>query len=235
MGWATRRRTVQARFICASKYKRPFTLIGEDHFHQILHNMACYSAPFHNEDGTEIIGTISLMTHKEYAHPHLYALLCTMADSLEREIVTRKRIAQLQTLNQVLLRTNHYGVIITDAKGRILEMNQHSLRLLYSEGSDKDRDKYINRSVFDLKPIGEYYERVIYQQEICIGKELSLEISGSLNHYILDVQPAYDRGGETHAGRRFSSRYYGDETNRGSAEEYGEADICRPGCRKHRP
>ncbi|MGG3283433.1 ATP-binding protein [Paenibacillus solani] len=177
------------------QYKRPFTLIGEDHFHQILHRMACYSAPFHNEDGTEIIGTISLMTHKEYAHPHLYALLCTMADSLEREIVTRKQNTQLQTLNQVLLRTNHYGVIITDAKGRILELNQHSLRLLYPEGSDKDRDKYVNRSVFDLKPIGEYYERVIYEQEICIGKELSFEISGSLNHYILDVQPAYDREG----------------------------------------
>lgn len=182
-------------YLCL-KYKRPFTLIGEDHFHQFLHRMACYSAPFHNENGTEIIGTISLMTHKEFAHPHLHALLCTMADSLEREMVTRKQNTQLQTLNQVLLRTNHFGVIITDAKGRILEMNQHSLRLLYPESSDNNSDCYVNRSVFNLKPIGEYYERVIYGQEICIGKELSLEISGSVHHYILDVQPAYDREGE---------------------------------------
>ena len=28
------------------RYERPFTLIGEDHFHHILHRMACYSAPF---------------------------------------------------------------------------------------------------------------------------------------------------------------------------------------------
>ncbi|AWP29891.1 PAS domain-containing sensor histidine kinase [Paenibacillus glucanolyticus] len=177
-------------------YKRPFTLIGEDHFHQILHGMACYSAPFHGESGKEIIGTISLMTNKEFVHPHLHALLCTMADSLEREMVTRKQNTQLQTLNQVLLGTNHYGVIITDAQGQILEMNEHCLSLLCPDRSDRDRSNYVSRSVFGIKPIGEYYERVIQRQEVCIGEELSLEISGNVNHYILDVQPAYDRKGQ---------------------------------------
>ncbi|SEL48586.1 Signal transduction histidine kinase [Paenibacillus sp. cl141a] len=175
------------------RYKRPFTLIGEDHFHHILHRMACYSAPFHGEDGKAIIGTISLMTNKEFVHPHLYALLCTMADSLEREMVTRKQNTQLQTLNQVLLGTKHYGVIITDAEGQILQMNETSLCLLCPDAGDRDRTKYVGRPVFGIKPIGEYYERVIYEQEICIGEELSLEISGSMHHYILDVQPVYDR------------------------------------------
>ncbi|MCV4233978.1 ATP-binding protein [Virgibacillus sp. LDC1] len=178
------------------RYERPFTLIGEDHFHHILHRMACYSAPFHGEDGKVIVGTISLMTNREFVHPHLHALLCTMADSLEREMVTRKQNTQLQTLNQVLLGTNHYGVIITDAKGQILEMNETSLSLLCPDDSTRNRTRYVGRTVFGIKPIGEYYERVIHRQQICIGEELSLEISGTMNHYILDVQPAYGREGQ---------------------------------------
>ena len=55
-------------------------------------------------------------------------------------MVTRKQNTQVQTLNQVLLGTNHYGVIITDAKGQILEMNETSLSLLCPDGgSDRRR------------------------------------------------------------------------------------------------
>ena len=82
---------------------------------------------------------------------------------------------RLQTLNQVLLGTNHYGVIITDAKGQILEMNETSLSLLCPDGgSDRRRTQYVGRSVFGIKPIGEYYERVIHRRQIASEKSFRL-------------------------------------------------------------
>ncbi|WP_223260701.1 hypothetical protein [Paenibacillus ihbetae] len=99
------------------RHKRPFRLVGEDHYHHILQRMACYSAPFRSEDGLRILGTLSLMTDIEYEHPHLLALLCTMADSLEREMFTRKQNTQLQTLNQVLMDTKYHGSSLPTAAG----------------------------------------------------------------------------------------------------------------------
>ena len=151
---------------------------------------------FYGEDGKAILGTISLMTNRS-----LFTRICMLCCARWPIPGTGDGYPQTehapQTLNQVLLGTNHYGVIITDAKGQILEMNETSLSLLCPDGgSDRRRTQYVGRSVFGIKPIGEYYERVIHRRQICIGEELSLEISGNMNHYILDVQPAYDREGQ---------------------------------------
>lgn len=175
------------------QHKRPFRLVGEDHYHHILQRMACYSAPFRGEDGSRILGTLSLMTDIEHEHPHLLALLCTMADSLEREMFTRKQNTQLQTLNQVLMDTKYHGVIITDDSGRILKMNDCSLRLLCPD--DGDRSNYVSRPIFEIPPISRYYEQVIHKGKSCIGAELTMELGGDIHHYMLDVQPIYDREG----------------------------------------
>ncbi|PQP86901.1 PAS domain-containing protein [Paenibacillus sp. AR247] len=118
------------------RFKRPFQTLGEEHFFEALHGMACYSAPFHREDGA-VLGTLSLMTGVDSAHPHLLTLLCTMVDSVEREMLLRRNNAHLHTLNQVLLEANYQGVVVTDAAGRIIDMNDQYLRILRLDGGDK--------------------------------------------------------------------------------------------------
>lgn len=172
------------------RYEKPIQLLGEDHFHKVLHRMACYTAPFHKEDTGQLLGTISIMTDISFAHPHLLALLCTVVDSIERELMLRRHNTQLQILNQVLLDTNYYGVIITDAHGAIIEMNDNSLEMLCAD--DYKRDCQLGSSIFEIRTIGEYFERVIVYHDKCVGVELSIPQNDAVRYYMLDVVPIYD-------------------------------------------
>jgi signal transduction histidine kinase len=167
-------------------YEKPIQLVGEDHFHKVLHRTACYTAPFRIENN-ELSGTITIMTDISCAHPHLLALLSTIVDSIERELMLRTNNTQLQILNQMLLDTNYYGVIITDAHGVIIEMNVNCLEMLCA-----DDNKNLGSSVFEMRAIGEYFERVIVYRDTCIGVELSIRFNDAIRYYMLDVVPIYD-------------------------------------------
>ncbi|GIO32567.1 MULTISPECIES: ATP-binding protein [Paenibacillus] len=168
-------------------YGRPFQLIGTEHYHTILHRLACYSTCFRSEDG-RVMGTISLMTELDFAHPHLLALLCTMADSVERELLLRRQNTQLQMLNQFLLDTNFYGVVITNGLGNILEMNERCRSMLHLDG----QTDYAGTSVFNIDLIGSYFKRAIKRHEESIGVELNLAVKDEEHCYMLDVLPVYD-------------------------------------------
>ncbi|NIK78245.1 PAS domain S-box-containing protein [Paenibacillus castaneae] len=168
---------------------QPVQLIGEDHYHKVLHGIACYTAPIFRKNG-EMIGTLSLMTVVEFAHPHLLALLITIVDSIERELLLRKHNTQLQILNQMLLETNYYGVIITDAVGTIVEINDNCAAIL---GQNKHgKDSCLGKSVFDTSAIGTYFEKAISHGESCVGAELVMMFNEAIHYYMLDVVRIYD-------------------------------------------
>lgn len=172
------------------RFNQPIQLIGKDHYHKALHGMACYSAPFYSESGERLLGTISMMMDIDAGHPHMLALLCTIADSVERELLLRKQNTQLHILNQALLDNKYYGVIMTDGYGTIMDMNESSLAMMQVELAM--RGQCIGRSVLGHKQIGPYFQQVIDQGEECVGVELIIEAEDKLNYYMLDVLPIYD-------------------------------------------
>jgi nitrogen-specific signal transduction histidine kinase len=172
------------------RHHQPVQLIGEDHFHKALHQLACYTAPFHMEDSGQLLGSLSIMTATQFAHPHLLALLCTIVDSIERELLLRKNNTQLQILNQVLMDTNYYGIIITDALGTIVEMNDKSTAILKT--IEESGSCCLGRSVFEVNRIGPYFERVIKDRESCVGVEVALLNGMEPQYFMLDVVPIYD-------------------------------------------
>ncbi|WP_169087475.1 ATP-binding protein [Paenibacillus sp. PL91] len=168
----------------------PIQLIGEDHFHKALHQLACYTTPIYNKDNGQLLATLSLMTGIQFNHPHLLALLCTIVDSIERELLLRRNNTQLQILNQVLLKTNYYGVVITDALGTIIDTNDIGAAIL---GKDKDwKDSCLGTSVFERSRIAPYFEQVISSREPCVGIEVALQVGNLQRYYMLDVVPIYD-------------------------------------------
>lgn len=173
---------------------RPFKMTGSQHYHDELQEIACYTAPFRSSDGTRMLGTLSLMTRLSFAHPHLLALLGTMAESVERELKLRRQNEQLQVLNQVLLETPYYGVIVTDPSGAIIEMNEQGAAMLGLRKSD--RTSRLGTSVFRLALIGEAFRQVIARQEECLGREVAAEQDEAVCHYLLDVLPVYDLHGD---------------------------------------
>ncbi|WP_028612820.1 ATP-binding protein [Paenibacillus harenae] len=172
-------------------HKQPVQLLGEDHFHEVLHRLACYSVPLRKADSGQMLGTVSLMTDIVFSHPHLLTLLSTIVDSIEREYLLRQHNTQLQILNQVLLETNFCGAVITDAYGTIMDLNENSLAVLFPEIGSKE--ECLGRRVFDVNGIGEYFEQAILDQEACIGAEITLLLNQMPRHMLLDVVPIHDR------------------------------------------
>jgi len=173
------------------RYGQPIEVVGEDHYHHVLKELVCCTAPIYGEGGNRIVGTLSLMTVTDYAHPSLLALISTLSDSVEREIVLRRQNTEHHILNQVLLETNYYGVIVTDAFGEIVEVNENILKMLHWDNHDKV--KYLHRSVFDVSLIGDFFQDVIDQGEARVGVELALQVTGAIRYYMLDVVPIYDQ------------------------------------------
>ena len=148
---------INSQLLCLTS-GNPVQLIGEDHFHTALHHSACYTVPLYDGPGSEHpYAAITLMTQASSAHPQLLALLCTMADSIERELRLRKQHIQQQILTQALLETSHYGVIITDETGRILSMNDSAAGMLQLASASAQ----INASSFDLPLAGDCFRQVV--------------------------------------------------------------------------
>lgn len=170
--------------------EKPMQLVGDDHYHTVLHSMACYTVPIYKKNNEEVLGTLSLMTKVEFAHPHLLALLSTIVDSINRELLLRKHNTQLQILNQMLLETNYYGVIITDAVGMIVDINENCTAILCEH--KQDRLSCLGKSVFEINAIGSYFQEAIDSGESNVGVEVSIQLGDTEHFYMLDVVRIYD-------------------------------------------
>ncbi|MFB9325085.1 ATP-binding protein [Paenibacillus aurantiacus] len=175
--------------VCAET-RRPVEMKGKEHFHEVLHAMACYSVPVFEEEGGRLLAVLTVMTSLEEAHRHMLAMLCTVADSIERELRLRRQNTQLRILNQVLLDTKYYGLLITDPEGRIVDRNIHMTALLDEAGVQAP----MGESVLEVPELGGYFTDVIRTGEACIGKETALQTPKETRAYMLDVVPIYEGG-----------------------------------------
>jgi len=88
------------------RFGEPVQLTGEDHYHTVLHRLACCTVPWREANGS-IAGTLSFMTGIEVAHPHMLAILSTVADSVERELKLRDQNDRLLLANQLAVGIAH--------------------------------------------------------------------------------------------------------------------------------
>ncbi|MFW5437539.1 EAL domain-containing protein [Paenibacillus apiarius] len=140
----------------ALNHRSPVQLIGTQHYHQFFHSKVCYSVPFHYTDINNLLGTISIMTSLEQAHPYFLTMLITVVDSIERELLLRRQNRKLNILNHIMMDTTRNGIIITDREGRIMEFNTYAENL-----TGLTKEQLIGRPVIDLAPMGPYIDKVI--------------------------------------------------------------------------
>lgn len=174
----------------ALQYNKPFQLIGDDHYFSILHQAACYSVPFQYSVKKQLLGTISLFTFIPFDNPLFLAMLRTIVDSIERELLLRENNRQLYILNKVLLQTSYQAIFVTNAKGDIAEINEKGKQILQMMSSEKR--EYIGSSILGIEGIGVYFHNVLREQQEYIGLELSMPLDGTLHYFILDVVPIFD-------------------------------------------
>ncbi|OAS16821.1 diguanylate cyclase [Paenibacillus oryzisoli] len=125
---------------------QPIQLLGDEHYYEFLGSSACYTVPFKYTDVNNLLGTISIMTAINQHNPFLLAMLCTVVDSIERELMLKKQNRRLHILNQVVIETTRNGIIITDRDGIITEFNKFAEILTGSKKQD-----VINKPIPDAK------------------------------------------------------------------------------------
>jgi two-component system, sporulation sensor kinase E len=144
----------------ALQQKRPITLIGKDHYHKMLYEIACYGAPFHYTDEDNLLGSVSIMMPIEFQNPLLLTMLSQVVDSIERELLLRKQNRKLNILNQIMLSSTKNGIIITDEKGILTEFNDFAQQIF-----NKSRNSVIGKSVYHFNLVGEYFKQIIESEE----------------------------------------------------------------------
>lgn len=190
--------------------QQPVQLIGKDHYHEFLYEIACYGAPFHYTDEDNLLGSVSIMTPIEFHNPLLLTMLSQVVDSIERELLLRKQNRTLNILNQVMLSRTKNGIIITDEKGITVEFNDFAQQIF-----NKSRSDMIGKSIYHSSLTGDYFKRLFEYEEKQENVELKFNNkNGDLVVCLFDAQPIYE--GEKVVGafgqyRDITDRYLFDE------------------------
>ncbi|SDL69122.1 ATP-binding protein [Sediminibacillus halophilus] len=173
----------------ALKHGEPIGLIGDDHYHDCLAGVACYSAPFSYSDSNQLAGTVSIMTLVDFANQFHLGLLSSAVDTIEGEIRLQEQNHKLYLLNQVLINSAPLGIIMTDDSGGILEYNPGAEEIL---GIPKK--EAIPKGIGGIKGLSEYVVRALQRQEKIENTETTLidHKNGHERICLVDVLPLYD-------------------------------------------
>lgn len=173
----------------ALDHREPFQLIGRDHYFHFLEMSACYSVPFQHTDVSNLLGTITIMTAIDQHNPFLLAMLCTVVDSIERELLLKKQNRRLHILNQVVIETTRNGIIITDKDGKITEYNQFAEYI-----TDLKKQDVLHKSIAELK-VSQYIGEVLHNGIVYEDMELIIKQRDQDEKLVclFDAFPIYDQ------------------------------------------
>ncbi|WP_225442606.1 EAL domain-containing protein [Paenibacillus lycopersici] len=172
------------------KYNQsPIELIGDDHYHEYLHGSACYAVAFHYTDVNDLLGTLTIMTAKEFKNPMMVTMLATTVDSIERELLLRKQNQKLNILNQIIMDNTRNGIVLTSREGEIITYNQYAELF-----TGRPKEEMLGTEVRYLPSMGEYIYDVIQNGTTFEDIQMSFEHNESEDRLVclFDAFPLYD-------------------------------------------
>lgn len=168
----------------------PISIIGEQHYHSSLHEIACYGTAFHNKEENDLLGSISIMMPIWFQNPLYLSMLVQVVDSIEREILLRKQNRKLNIMNQIMLKRTRNGIVITDEHGITTEFNEFAERI-----SNNSRESVVGRNICESPLTGDYFKQVLHEGKIFNNEELKFK-DGEGNPIVclFDAQPIFENG-----------------------------------------
>jgi len=168
--------------------KHPISLIGEQHYHTFLHDIACYGTAFHYTDDNNLLGSVSIMMPISFQNPLFLTMLTQAVDSIERELLLRKQNKKLNIMNQIMLSRTRNGIVVTDEFGITTEFNDFAQKI-----SNNSRESVVGRNIYDSSITGDYFKEVLEQGKIFENEELQFkDDAGNLVVCLFDAQPIYE-------------------------------------------
>ena len=168
--------------------KHPISLIGEQHYHTFLHDIACYGTAFHYTDDNNLLGSVCIMMPISYQNPLFLTMLTQAVDSIERELLLRKQNKKLNIMNQIMLSKTRNGIVVTDEFGTTTEFNDFAQKI-----SKNSRESVVGRNIRDSAITGDYFRDVLEQKKIFENEEIQFkDDTGNLVVCLFDAQPIYE-------------------------------------------
>ncbi|MCM3709165.1 EAL domain-containing protein [Sporosarcina luteola] len=191
----------------ALQQKHPISIIGKQHFHTFLHEIACYGTAFRYTDDNNLLGSVSIMMPIQFENPLFLTMLTQAVDSIERELLLRKQNRKLNILNQIILSRTNNAIVLTDENGITIEFNDFAQQL-----SKISREAVIGRNILESPITGTYFKEVLEQGKIIIDEEIQFtNQDGKLVVCLFDAQPIHEDGkmiGAFGQFRDISDRYF---------------------------
>ncbi|QHE53707.1 EAL domain-containing protein [Pontibacillus sp. HMF3514] len=172
----------------ALQQNHPISIIGEQHYHTFLHEIACYGTAFHYTDDNNLLGSVCIMMPKQFQNPLFLTMLTQAVDSIERELLLRKQNRQLNIMNQIMLSRTSNGIVITDEQGITTEFNDFA-----EEISNNSRESVVGRNIKNSPLTGRYFKDVLEHEKIFKNEELHFtKDDGNEVVCLFDAQPIYE-------------------------------------------
>ncbi len=172
------------------KYNQsPVQVIGDDHYHEYLHGTACYAVAFHYTDVNDLLGSVIIMTAKEFQNPMMNTMLATTVDSIERELLLRKQNRKLNILNQIIMDNARNGIILTNREGEITTFNQYAELF-----TGKSKEDMLGTNVRHLGSMGEYIYEVVQNGKTFEDVQMTFEQGATEDRLVclFDAYPLFD-------------------------------------------
>ncbi|BCJ88001.1 PAS domain S-box protein [Effusibacillus dendaii] len=152
----------------ALRYQRPIELVGEDHFHECLRNVVCCSVVLRDLETDRLLGALTIMTTIEHQTPLLLTMLCTVADSIERELLLRKQNDRLH----VLFELNPDIIFSIDLDGNFVSVNP-----AFTKITGYLPEEVVNRPGVSIVAPGQRKMAKEYFQKVMQGGSQTVEVT----------------------------------------------------------
>jgi len=168
--------------------RHPISLIGDQHYHTFLHEIACYGTAFHYTDENNLLGSVCIMMPIQFQNELFLTMLTQVVDSIERELLLRKQNKKLNIMNQIMLSRTRNGIVITDEEGITTEFNSFAEKI-----SNLSRESVMGRNILESLLTGKYFKEVLQQERIFKDEEIKFnDDDGNLIVCLFDAQPIYE-------------------------------------------
>ena len=149
--------------------RKPVYIQRSEHYKDVLGSYVSYAAPIYDEHN-EIVSVFGILTVEDSADMALFNLVSQMASSISKECQIyhlKHDLQDLQTNMERLINTFNFGVVLLDARGRIVRANSIAryFFLMYEyELIGQPITNFISPQDIDFSLL----QNDIYDQTVCI-------------------------------------------------------------------
>ncbi|MFT9847519.1 ATP-binding protein [Aneurinibacillus sp. REN35] len=179
----------------ALEQKHPVKVLGTQHYHDHLSQAACYTIPFSYDSMNNLTGSLTIFTDIENANDIYLGMLLAIADSVERELLLRKKNQRLFLLNQIMMNKTKNGIILTDSEGYIIDVNPYMEKI-----TGRKRKELLGFPVTTIECLGTYMHSTLEHEHIHEDIVVEFHEDNPQQKIIclLDTLPIYDEKNTLH-------------------------------------